>query len=295
MHLLCLKVNLLIASVLGFIEYKLPQKSSKWLQFCLALYYNTYFVTIMSLFLIYLGFIPSIFAKYLDVGSFNENIPKHLLLICGVLYHSWNITYTGLVLNLRFTFGSRYKILQKLYRYHKMKSKTTIRDYGLFIFNFGLKSYFIIISLAVKEISVTNHILGNVVYFTIYYSASLNILNLIDISFFIALYIAIIMDTLEKKIWQSPKIDNIRSKNLLWNTIRKKVFTLKEITESIYNQVQLVLSVTFMHNFIFMFSFITKFVTESKGEFKEIFLHSVDFFYVFLYLILLDLPQKKVC
>lgn len=295
MHRLCLKLNLLIASLFGFLKYKPSKKSPVWLQFSLTLYYNTYFVTIFSFFLIYLSYFPLTVVKHFEASPFTHNVPKILHFICAIVHQLWRISYLALLLTLRLTLYSNHSLLKKLYFNQKWKSKTDRKDYGIFIFTIGLKLYYILCYTILKANSDFGHCIVTFTDFAISFNAATNNINLLDILFCIVLYISAVIDTLGKKIVELSKQVNNYNKNLLWDSVIKKVISLKEITEEFYSRMHLVICVFFLYSFIYMFSFITKFATESNGELKEVLINSEDFLYIFLTLLLLDMPQRKVC
>lgn len=295
MYSLCLKLNLLIAGLLGFINFIPIQKSSKWVRFFLILYYNTYFVTILSFFLMYLIKAPSINVEDFDIDSSNNNITQLLYIICISLYHLWNITYIVLPLNLRITFPFNFNLLKKLIKYQKMKSKTANKDYGIFIFNFGIKVFYFMCFALLKEDYDIDYSIGTLVDFVLSFNAASNNFNLTDTLFCLVLYISTFIDALEKKILKLSNQDNINNKNLLWDSIRKKVISLKEITEKVYSRIQFAVCVLSVFNFIFIFTFVMKLATESDGEYKKMLKYLLNFIYVFIFLFLMDLPHKKVC
>lgn len=293
----CLKINLLIAILLGFIRCKVPKKNS-WYQFVANYYYNILFVTILSSYILHLLTFSTVEKNRYTISSFNENISAILMIICDGLEEIWIFSYILILLYLRFNFCLVLILVKKLRSFKKLENKSKNKEYSTFILGFGLKLYLAFnFIMCKKEVTAFKELF--LLDFTLICFSSFSLMNTVDTFFSFIRYILIIMDPLEKKLSilkkrgvnGSTRESHSTGHDIFWENIREEICSLKDFMEDFCNIFQIVVSFIFLCNFIYTFSFVTKIATEANnittGELVNNFMGLV---YVLIILLISDLP-----
>lgn len=301
MELKYLKYNLFVSGVFGLIRFDLPKTSPKLLRFALRLYYNTQFVTVLLFSFLYLYSIPSIVTDIFNNKSVN-NILFILKIICDCLQHIWNITFILAYIYLWFYYQKYLNFFEKLRSFTALGLNGDDKEYKLLAFCIGLEvlrsSLFIYMAIRVRY----RNDIWFVANYCIYIVSGFNGVKTIDIFFCIIRYILILMNSLENEILflkeditkSSIKSEN-QNKEIFWQNIRTKIFSVKNLTHEFYNHFHLAVEFFFICNFVYIFSFVTRLASESEFSCDEFIEKFPGLLYLFYLLAISDLIQRKVC
>lgn len=300
----CLKINLFIACFFGFVKYKFSTGKPKWHHLIATVYYNAVFVAVLSLYLLYLISIPVSFnIKSFTIDSFDFGVIKILNFICMIIQEIWDLWFIVTLVYVRFNFSSCLIPLKKLCSRNKLYPHNLTKEYRMIMFIIVLKLYFLWCCITGRVEGIERELtFGIVAKETFRVLAGINIINLSDTFFCINFIILNLMHPLEfnvlklveqnqsKLTKESKKLE----KMLLFENMRKEIFSLKKNVNEIYNLFYWQICFTFICNFIYAFSLITWMATESKGGLDDFLNNSTSLVYVLCILLFSDIPKQKV-